>query len=138
MTGQHSAGTPVRRERPLSPHLTIYKPQITSVLSITHRATGVFLLIGAFVFSAWLLAMAAGTPICDCMTDFFKGIIGKGFLFLWSAALYYHLFNGIRHLFWDMGKGFELKEAQYSGFLVVTLAIVFTVFTWVMVTGGSW
>ena len=112
--------------RPLSPHLTIYKPQITSVLSITHRLTGVALLIGAVLLAWWIVFNVYGCGSCI-------NPLGKIFLFLWSLALYYHLLNGIRHLFWDMGKGFEIKTVNFTGVLVLILTIILTVSTWLLV-----
>ena len=113
-----------QRERPLSPHISIYKPQITSVLSITHRATGVFLLIGAFVFLWELLAVAMGGQFFECYVKAMNTPLGYGFAFLWVTALFYHMFNGIRHMFWDMGKGLEISCARKSGWLVVILTLI--------------
>jgi succinate dehydrogenase / fumarate reductase cytochrome b subunit len=117
--------------RPLSPHLTIYKPQITSVLSITHRLTGVALLIGAVLLAWWIVFNVYGCG--SCINPLIASNLGKIFLFLWSLALYYHLLNGIRHLFWDMGKGFEIKTVNFTGVLVLILTIILTVSTWLLV-----
>lgn len=122
--------TNIARERPLSPHLQIYKPQITSVLSITHRATGVFLSLGIPVLVAWLWA-AAHSPVYYALWMTWMGtLIGKLLLGAWSFAFYYHLANGIRHLFWDMGKGFDLPSATKSGWMVVLFAFSMTGVSW--------
>lgn len=120
------------RPRPLSPHLQIYKPQITSVLSILHRTTGIVLAIGTLVLTWWLLAAAAGPQAFGQA----QAIIGSWFgllcLFGWTAALFYHLCNGIRHLFWDAGYGFELDTVTKSGWAVVIAAGALTVVSWVI------
>jgi succinate dehydrogenase / fumarate reductase cytochrome b subunit len=117
--------------RPLSPHLQVYKPQITSVLSILHRMTGVALAVGTLLLVWWLVAAATGP-------DYFKmvqGIIGSWFgrllLFGWTWAMFYHLCNGIRHLFWDAGRGFDLPTVHASGWVVVAGSILLTLAAWV-------
>lgn len=124
------------RKRPLSPHLSVYKPQMSSVTSITHRATGVFLLIGAFVLVKLLWEIATHST-CQCMSGLLHTIIGKLALLAWSAALYYHLFNGIRHLSWDAGKGFEVKTSDRNGWVVIILTFAATALSWVLAMGGS-
>lgn len=119
--------------RPLSPHLTIYKPQITSVLSITHRMTGAFLYFGIFVLS-W--AMILGIYGNSCIFDYLNTMVGKLFLFAWTSSLFYHLLNGIRHLFWDIGKGLDLKTASTTGILVLIGAVILTALTWIIATNG--
>ena len=118
------------KPRPLSPHLTIYKPQITMVLSITHRITGVFLSAGIPLIIYWLYALSSGPAAYETAAAFFSSWIIKIALFLWTAAFYYHLCNGIRHLFWDMGKGFELDTLRKSGIAVLVVATVLTIATW--------
>jgi len=117
--------------RPLSPHLQIYRPQLTSVLSITHRATGVFLSLGIPFFVYWLWAIEQGPQTYAAALGFFGSFFGGSLLLLWSFAFYFHLCNGIRHLFWDIGKGFDLKHVYRSGWLVVGMAAGLTVVTWV-------
>jgi len=118
------------KPRPLSPHLTVYRPQITSVLSIFHRASGVFLSLGIPLLVCWLYAIAAGadkyTEFQEC---FANSLILKLVVLAWCAAFYYHLCNGIRHLFWDMGKGFELSSLRASGIVVLVAATVLTIAT---------
>jgi len=116
------------KERPLSPHLTIYKPQITSVLSITHRATGVFLFLGAFIFVWELSAFARGGDAFECYMGFATSWLGIFIAFFWVLSLFYHLFNGIRHIFWDMGLGFDIKTAALSGALVVIATVITTIY----------
>ena len=117
-------------KRPLSPHLQIYKPQITSVLSILHRLTGLALSLGFIVLAFWLAAAALGDEYYGCFQAFFSGFFGKTILFGWTLALFYHLCNGIRHLFWDIGYGFNLKTVRWSGWLVVIASILLTLVVW--------
>lgn len=128
------------RERPLSPHLQIYKPQLTSLLSITHRATGIFLSLGALVLCYWLLAIAAGPEVYQQAHSLLGSWFGQLLIFAWVASFYYHLCNGIRHLFWDAGYGLELKTTYASGYAVVIATVILTVVTWiiaVMQMGGG-
>ena len=121
------------KEQPLSPHLTIYKPQITSVLSISHRASGVFLYIGAFIL-AWAMILAIYNH--SYVIDLFLTPLGQFMLFGWSFLLFYHMLNGIRHLFWDIGKGFELKTVSLTGYIVVIGAVNLTAASWIFAKGG--
>jgi succinate dehydrogenase / fumarate reductase cytochrome b subunit len=118
------------RDRPLSPHLTIYRPQITSMLSILHRGTGIALYIGAFVLAAFIICLGYGEKCFTAWVDFFKTPAGTFMLFAWMFCLYYHLFNGIRHLMWDIGKGFAMPNVNISGMVVlfVSLTLTFTTF----------
>lgn len=119
------------RERPLSPHLQVYRPQITSVLSILHRITGAALAAGTLLLVYWLAAIAGGPDTYDAAQSVVGSIIGRILLFGWSWALFYHLTNGIRHLFWDAGWGFELKTATISGWAVVVLSLALTLAAWI-------
>jgi len=119
-------------DRPLSPHLQIYKPQLTAVLSIFHRATGVFLAIGTLLLVYWLTALAQGPEGYELARAFFGSTIGNLILLPWIFALFYHLCNGIRHLFWDMGVGFQIKTVYASGILVVIVAILLTLLSYGM------
>ena len=117
-------------ERPLSPHLQIYRPQLTSVISIFHRLSGIGLGVGTLILAYWLIAVAAGPgPF-----NFAQGLIGSwlGTILLvgWTFGLTFHLCNGIRHLFWDAGYGYEMETVYRSGWLVVITAI--------LLTGGIW
>lgn len=122
--------------RPLSPHLQIYKPQLTSVLSITHRGTGVFLTLGALFLSCWLLSIANGPESYTALQQHVLAWYGQVLLYVWVFSLYYHLCNGIRHLVWDMGLGLEIKTTYLSGYIVVAASIVLTIVTWCLVRGG--
>tara|TARA_B100000676_G_scaffold2325_1_gene2094 strand:- start:5295 stop:5744 length:450 start_codon:yes stop_codon:yes gene_type:complete len=119
------------QNRPLSPHLQVYKPQLTSVMSIMHRATGIALAVGTLLLVFWLIAAATGERTFGDIQAFNASLIGKLLLFGWSFALFYHLCNGIRHLFWDAGKGFGLEAAYRNGRLVVVASIALTVLSWV-------
>lgn len=124
-----------QRPRPLSPHLQIYSWLITSTLSIMHRLTGVALSLGLVLVCAWLICLAFYIPGFEMINSFFSTIIGKVILGGWSFALYYHLCNGIRHLFWDMGKGFDLKTVTFTGVTVLLVAAGLTALTWARVLG---
>ena len=115
--------------RPLSPHLQVYRPQLTSVLSISHRASGVFLSAGALVLSLLIFALAFDAPLYETVRGLFNTTIGQGALCLWTFAFFYHFSNGIRHLFWDMGKGFSLPNVYISGYAVLASALVLTTIT---------
>jgi len=117
--------------RPLSPHLQIYKPQLTSVLSVLHRGTGLALSAGAVVFILWLLAVAAGPNAYGGMEGFFASALGRLFLLGWTFSFFYHLANGIRHLLWDTGRNFDLESTYKTGWIVVWTSIGLTVFTYV-------
>lgn len=119
-------------DRPLSPHLQVYKPQLTSVLSITHRATGVVLAMGLLLLTYWLIALAAGPESYTYARALLASWIGKLVLLAFSFALFYHLCNGIRHMFWDVGLGFEIKAAYASGWAVVVVSAALTVAAWVV------
>ncbi len=117
--------------RPLSPHLQVYRPQFTSMLSILHRLTGVILAFGTLLLVWWLIAAATGPEAYDTVQGFIGSIIGRLLLLGWTFALFYHLANGIRHLAWDTGRGFELATAYSSGWLVVIASVVLTIASWV-------
>lgn len=113
-------------ERPLSPHLQIYKPQLTSVLSITHRGTGLALGVGA-IFFVWWLSGAAWSDVCFRAAQAFWGSwLGKLFLLGWTFSLFFHLLNGVRHLLWDVGFGFDLPTTYRTGWTVVAFSVLLT------------
>ncbi len=117
-------------ERPLSPHLQVYRPQMTSVMSILHRATGYALSIGT-IMVVWLLIAAASGPEAYAVFAKFAGSnIGLFLLLGWTVALFYHMCNGIRHFFWDMGYLFELKKAFRAGYVVLAMTVILTVWVW--------
>ncbi len=123
--------------RPLSPHLGIYRWKLHMLLSIVHRATGAALAFSSPVLVAWLWS-AAYSPECFAqLTHFLKTGFGMLCLVGWSFAFYLHLANGIRHLFWDIGKGFEIHTVTKTGMAVVLAAILATAATWVYVLHGG-
>lgn len=122
-----------KKERPLSPHLMIYKPQITSVLSITHRMTGVALSAGLLLIVWWLAALVCGPEMFETVQTCMRHWTGQIVLIGFSWALFYHLSNGIRHLFWDMGYGFEMVNVHRSGWAVVILSVLLTASLWALI-----
>ena len=124
-----------QNSRPTSPHIQIYKWNITSITSIMHRLTGVALYFSIVaiswyvVFYTYQININESTENCDCPLNQFINCIFYAAVIGLTFALYYHFCNGIRHLFWDIGKGFEKKRAQANGFLVIILALIFTTLT---------
>jgi succinate dehydrogenase / fumarate reductase cytochrome b subunit len=124
---------PITHERPLSPHLSIYRWLISNSLSILHRMTGFGLTLGLIPLALWLWGAAYEPALFAALQGFFSSIIGMVMLFGWTLAFYYHLGNGIRHLNWDLGYGFGLEEMAASGRVVIVFALAMTVFTWAYV-----
>ncbi|MEE4331268.1 MAG: succinate dehydrogenase, cytochrome b556 subunit [Wenzhouxiangella sp.] len=120
----------VTDNRPLSPHLQVYRPQLTSVLSISHRITGIILSLGSVVIVAWLLALASGPEAYERVTSVLSSPVALAAVAVWTLALMYHLLNGIRHLFWDAGWLLDLRGAYASGWAVVVLAVALTGLIW--------
>ncbi len=118
------------KKRPLSPHMQIYRLPLSSVLSFLHRITGVALAVGLLLLVYWLLAVASGPEAYNAVQAFNASIVGRTLLFGWTFALFYHLCNGIRHLVWDTGHGYELPDVYRSGWLVVGVSVVLTVLAW--------
>ena len=118
-----------RAKPPLSPHLQIYKPQLTSVLSITHRGTGVLLALGLLLLPYWLLSIAAGPEAYTALLTHFSAWYGKLMLPALLFSMYYHLCNGIRHLGWDLGRGLDLPTTYLTGYVVVFLSVLLTLGT---------
>ena len=118
------------RERPISPHLQVYKPQITSVLSIFHRITGVALTFGLILLVAWIFTLSLGEEYFQYFVMFIKSWFGLLILFGFTFALNYHLCNGIRHLFWDAGYGYEIETVHKSGLAVLVVSCVLTILIW--------
>ncbi len=118
--------------RPLSPHLQVYRWQITMALSILHRATGVALAIGTLLLVYWLTAAASGPEAFATAQAVIGSWLGRLCLFGWTWALFYHLCNGIRHLAWDAGWGFEIGTVTATGWLVVVASVLLTLFAWVL------
>lgn len=119
--------------RPMSPHLQVYKPQITSVLSILHRITGVLLSVFAIGWLAWLICLNRGEHELQTFNQLLGSIPGSIVAMLACWALFYHLLNGIRHLIWDTGRWLQLDTARRSGWAVVILSLLLTA-----IAGGYW
>lgn len=120
-------------QRPLSPHLQIYRPQISSVLSILHRITGIALSAGTLLLVWWLVAAASGEAAYATVSGFLRSVFGILLLFGWTVGLWYHFCAGLRHLAWDSGKGYELPTFHATGWAVVVATGVLTVLTWIAV-----
>lgn len=123
-SGQTSTGAAVRR--PMSPHLQVYKPQLTSVLSIFNRLSGIAISVGTLLMVWWLVAASEGPKAFAHVQWFASSIVGILVLLGWTLALVYHFFAGLRHLFWDAGLGFQLPEVHRSGRAAVAATLVFT------------
>jgi succinate dehydrogenase / fumarate reductase cytochrome b subunit len=120
----------IQENRPLSPHVGIYRWQITNTLSILHRMTGFGLTLGLIPLAAWIWGAAYNPALFEWLMGAFNTLLGKAMLFGWTLAFYYHLANGMRHLNWDIGYGFKLDEVVRSGRVVVLFALGMTAFTW--------
>lgn len=118
------------RERPLSPHLSIYKPQLTSFTSIMHRLTGLALYAGTAALVVWLWSAAYNAECFEGISEFLSGVIGKILLFVWTLAFYYHLGNGVRHLIWDTGRALSIPAAYRAGYIVLLFTVGATAVTW--------
>ena len=119
-----------RRERPLSPHLQVYRWQVQMVTSILHRATGMALAVGLLAMVWGLVALAAGPERWTAFADCAGSLLGRIVLFGFSWALAYHLLNGIRHLLWDSGWGYEIPKVYASGYAVFAVGFVLTGLIW--------
>jgi succinate dehydrogenase / fumarate reductase, cytochrome b subunit len=122
-----------KRERPLSPHLQIYRWQYTMALSILHRATGVALSVGMLLLVYWLVALASGPEAYADARIVFAHPITRVLLVAFSFAFFFHLCNGVRHLMWDTGRGLERKAARTSGWIAFLVAVAVTVLFWMLV-----
>jgi succinate dehydrogenase / fumarate reductase cytochrome b subunit len=118
------------RERPLSPHMSIWRWHITMASSILHRATGVALYVGALILAGWALALASGPVGYDRYVELLGSPLGRLVLFGLTVSIFYHLANGVRHLFWDAGEGFTPKTASMTAAAAMTFAVVISVFVW--------
>ena len=125
------------QQRPLSPHLQVYKPQITSAMSILHRLTGIVLFFGTLFIAFWLWSAAYGPEMFTCLHDMLNSTVGTAAMIAWTGAFFYHLFNGVRHLFWDMGKGFALDEVTLTGVTAIAFAAIATISIWWLLLGAG-
>lgn len=121
------------KPRPLSPHLQIYRPQMTSMMSIAHRATGVVLTTGTLVVAAWLISLALGAESYAMITGLLAHPLGQFVLFGYSVVLIYHALNGIRHLSWDVGIGLTIPEVYRNGKIVLIVTVLLTAGLWLSV-----
>jgi len=120
---------------PLSPHLQIYRWHISSLLSITHRISGVINLLGLILIFFWLILLSFGESDYKLFLLLINSFFGKFILigFVWTMC--FHLLSGIRHLAWDLGYGFEIKTANISGIVVIISSLVLTVIFWLLARG---
>ena len=119
-------------DRPLSPHLSVYRWPITMTLSILHRGTGIAMSVGLVVLAAWLVAAASDGEEYARFVELMSSIVGRLFLIGWSFAFFYHLGNGIRHLVWDTGRGLEKHQANASAWFVLLFSLALTAIFWVL------
>ncbi len=122
-------------DRPLSPHLQIYAPMLTMMLSIVHRLTGAVLYFGTLLLCWWLIAAATGPAYFAYVQDFMSSFIGRLILFGYTWALLHHMLGGLRHLFWDTGRGFELPTAELTARWTIIGSVATTIVVWV---AGYW
>ena len=123
----------VSKPRPLSPHLQVYKWQLTSLMSIGHRASGIALSLGSFLIVIWLVALAAGPELFAYVHQVISHWFGQFILLGFSVMLFYHLLNGIRHLSWDLGYGFDISNVYKTGYAVLIASLILTSITWLTV-----
>ncbi len=122
--------TTVTRQRPLSPHLSIYKPKITMTMSIVHRITGAALYFGTLLLAAWLIAAAVSEEAFNCVNALYGSWIGLLVLFGYTWALLHHLAGGVRHFIWDMGAGLEKHTATKIAAITLIFSLAATVLIW--------
>ncbi len=122
-------------ERPLSPHLQIYRPMLTMIMSIIHRMTGAALYFGTVLLAWWLLAAASGPGAYGVFRDFISGIPGRLILFGYTWALIHHMFGGIRHLVWDTGRGFDPATVELMARLTLAGSVGLSLVVWLI---GYW
>ena len=116
--------------RPLSPHLSVYRWPVTMTLSILHRATGAGLSLGLVVLALWLISAATGDIAYGEFNSLLQTSVGRVLLIGWSFAFFFHFANGVRHLFWDAGRGFEKSQANASAWFVLILTVLLTSAFW--------
>jgi succinate dehydrogenase / fumarate reductase cytochrome b subunit len=122
----------VQEKRPLSPHLQIYRVQITSLLSILHRATGILLYGGGLFLALWFIVLGMGPENYEMLQSLYLHPIGLVMLMGFSFSFFYHLCNGIRHLFWDAGVGYDMEMVRITGWIVVVSSFFLTSISWIL------
>jgi len=132
-------GAPALRPRPLSPHLQVWRWHITMATSILHRVTGCGLYVGGLILVGWAVALASGPDAYATYVGLLGSLLGKLVLFGLTLCVFYHMANGVRHLVWDMGKGFLPKTADFSAVVVMAFAVVATIVVWAiaLLTGSA-
>ena len=118
-----------RGNRPLSPHLSIYRPQMNSIMSIMHRITGISMMLAGMMIVWWFLAASTSEDYFQYADDLVTSWIGGLILLLSCFALWYHFCNGVRHIVWDLGYGFDLDNLEKSGYAVLGGAAFLTLIT---------
>jgi succinate dehydrogenase / fumarate reductase cytochrome b subunit len=129
--------SPGVRARPLSPFVTIWRWHVTMATSILHRVTGVGLYGGALILAGWAFALASGGAAYTSYMGLLGSIVGKLALFAITVCAFYHLANGVRHLVWDAGRGFDIKTADRSGVAVLAFGVVAAVVVWAIALAGG-
>ncbi|QDG74719.1 succinate dehydrogenase, cytochrome b556 subunit [Labrenzia sp. PHM005] len=122
----------LRGNRPLSPHLQIYKPILTMVMSILHRITGAALYFGTILLAWWLIAAAAGPAYFDFVNELYGSILGRLILFGFTWALVHHMLGGIRHFIWDMGAGFGKEAREWLAKATIVGSVSLTLILWII------
>lgn len=116
--------------RPLSPHLQIYRPMLTTMMSIAHRITGAALYVGTLLLAWWLIAAAAGPDYFNWVNGFFASFFGRLVLFGYTWALLHHMLGGLRHFIWDTGRGFELDQVEVLARMTIIGSVLLTLLAW--------
>ncbi len=124
-----------KNERPLSPHLTIYKVELPMMLSGLHRITGIALSVGSILLVGWIASAVHSADVFATMSAFLGSLLGQFLLLGWTFSLIYHSINGVRHLIWDTGALLEVEQIYSSSKITLGLTIVLTVLTWIL--GGG-
>ena len=122
-------------QNPLSPHLQIYRWHISSLLSITHRISGVMNLLALILIFFWLLVLSLGESNYELFLLIINSFFGKFILIGFTWSMSFHILSGIRHLVWDLGYGFEIKTANISGIIVIICSLVLTIIFWLFARG---
>ncbi len=125
----------IDNKNPISPHLQIYRWHISSLLSITHRIVGIINLLALILMFLWLLAFSLGEINYELFLLVINSFFGKFILIGFTWSISFHILSGIRHLFWDMGYGFEIKTANISGLIVILCSLVVTIVFWLLARG---